>query len=327
MARVTVVVPNYNGIKYIEACLDSLREQTFGDFKCVVVDNGSSDGSSGIVERDYPEVRLIEMGSNTGFTGAVNAGIDYAKRAGSEYVILLNNDTESDPDFIRKLVREMEKDKRIFSAQAKLLKMNDESKADDTGDFYCALGWGYARGSGKDEKRYAKKTGIFFSCGGAAIYRMSVIEEIGAFDDSMFAYLEDCDIGWRARTRGYRNIFVPEARVKHAGSASSGSRHNEFKVSHSAPNSIYIIRKNMPLLQILINIVFLFAGFLIKLLFFAAKGYGKTYLDGIKRGFAMSFKDTANCRKNTFRTEYVRHYIAIQLELWVNMFRGLGRFF
>ena len=327
MARVTVVVPNYNGIEYIGPCLDSLREQTFDDYKTVVVDNGSSDGSDEIVRSDYPEVRLVEMGQNTGFTGAVNAGIDCAKRSGSEYVILLNNDTVSDPDFVRKLVRAMEKDEKVFSAQAKMLKMDDDSKADDAGDFYCALGWGYGRGNGKDEKRYIRKTGIFFSCGGAAIYRMSVIDEIGAFDDNMFAYLEDCDIGWRARTRGYKNIFVPEARVKHAGSASSGSRHNEFKISHSAPNSIYIIRKNMPVLQVIINIVFLFAGFLVKLLYFAGKGYGNTYFEGIKKGFSMSFKDTANCRKNRFQIGNLGHYIMIQLELWINMFRGLGRLF
>ena len=226
--KTTVVIPNYNGMPYMETCLLAMRAQRVRPDRVIVVDNGSTDGSAEYVEQHFPEVTLIRMGENTGFCGAVNAGIRASGDAA--YVILLNNDTEAEPDFTGALVGAMEGDPAIFSAQAKMLKMDDPEKMDDAGDFYCALGWAFARGKGKSASRYTVRTDLFFSCAGAAIYRMRLLEETGLFDERHFAYLEDCDIGWRARILGYKNVFVPEARVKHVGSASSGSVYNLFKV-------------------------------------------------------------------------------------------------
>ena len=145
------------------------------------------------------------------------------------------------------------------------------------------------------------------------------MEKIGYFDEEHFAYLEDTDIGYRARIYGYENWYAPDAVVYHVGSGTSGSRYNHFKTRYSSRNNIYLIYKNMPLLQIILNLPFLAAGFLIKFLFFALKGMGKEYLAGIKNGFSISM----NHRKVPFSVRHLPNYCKIQLELWENMFRRL----
>lgn len=317
--KTTVVIPNYNGMPYMETCLLAMRAQRVRPDRVIVVDNGSTDGSAEYVEQHFPEVTLIRMGENTGFCGAVNAGIRASGDAA--YVILLNNDTEAEPDFTGALVGAMEGDPDIFSAQAKMLKMDDPEKMDDAGDFYCALGWAFARGKGKSASRYTVRTNLFFSCAGAAIYRMRLLEETGLFDERHFAYLEDCDIGWRARILGYKNVFVPEARVKHVGSASSGSVYNLFKVRNTSRNSIYLIAKNMPALMVVINLPFLIPGFLVKALFFALKGYGREYVRGIGAGFRMSAEGIREGRHIAFQAKRLPQYLRIQLELLTGIVR------
>ena len=184
------------------------------------------------------------------------------------------------------------------------------------GNFYNALGWSFARGKGRDIHTYEKEEQIFSSCGGAAIYRRKLFEKIGYFDEEHFAYLEDTDIGYRARIYGYENWYAPKAIVYHVGSGTSGSRYNHFKTRYSSRNNVYLIYKNMPLLQIILNLPFLAAGFLIKFLFFAVKGMGKEYLAGIKNGFSISRKG----RKVPFSMKHLPNYARIQLELWKNIF-------
>ena len=161
---------------------------------------------------------------------------------------------------------------------------------------------------------------MFSACGGAAIYRRDLFEQIGYFDEFHFTYLEDVDVGYRARIMGYENRYTPRAIVYHAGSGATGSRYNSFKVRIAARNSWYVIYKNMPTLQILVNLPFLLIGFGTKALFFILKGYGREYLSGMKRGYLMCVQG----RKYPFSARFMRNYVRIQLELWVNMFR---RFF
>ena len=283
--RTAVIVPNYNGIRYIGNCLASLREQTAKDFEVFVVDNGSTDGSAELAAEEFPEVHMIRLGENTGFTGAVNAGLKEAEHF--KYVLLLNNDTIAGKHFVEALEKAIDSDPRLFSCQASMRQMSDPLLCNDAGDYYTALGWAFARGKGKKAERYKKNTPVFFSCAGAAVYRMSVMKELGGLDPQMFAYLEDCDLGWRARLKGYENLYVPSAYVLHAGSGSSGSRYNEFKVKYSSRNSVYIIRKNMPLWQRAVNLPFHLAGFGIKTFFFIRKGFGKIYIKGLLEGMRM----------------------------------------
>lgn len=316
--KVTVVIPNFNGIKYIKNCLASLEEQEWRFFRTVVVDNNSTDGSQELIKEQFPHVRLIELKENTGFANAVNVGIQQCK---DEYVILLNNDTTVEKDFIKQMVVAMHENKTWFSASSKMVTMADSSIIDDAGDYYNAFGWAYGKGKGKPSANYTKNKNIFASCAGAAIYRRYVFIEIGYFDDNHFAYLEDIDIGYRSRIYGYENGFVANAICHHEGSASSGSRYNEFKISLSSKNSVYLIYKNMPLLQFIINLPFLCIGFLIKTIFFIKKKHGIIYLKGLCRGVGFCFTKEAKVHKVRFRIWNIKHYIQIQIQLWINIFR------
>ena len=312
--EVSVVIPNFNGIAFLDSVLASLEGQTLSNFEVILVDNGSTDGSCSFVTANYPWVHLIELSENFGFCGAVNAGIRAAK---APYVLLLNNDTEVKEDFVEEMLAAIRRHKNAFSCGARMVQYHDRDRLDDVGNYYCALGWSFARGRGKDVHAYETEDKIFSACAGAAIYRKKIIEKIGYFDEEHFAYLEDTDIGYRARIYGYENWYAPKAIVYHVGSGTSGSRYNQFKTRYSSRNNIYLIYKNMPLLQIILNLPFLAVGFLIKFLFFAVKGMGKEYAAGIKNGFSISMKN----KKVPFRIKHLPNYCKIQLELWINIIR------
>ena len=176
MKKITVVIPNFNGIQYVERCLDSLKRQTFSEFDVIFVDNGSVDGSRELTEEKYPWVRVIALAENTGFCKAVNIGIEATQ---TPYVVLLNNDTEAEPDFLQELYRGIERKKNAFSAAARMLQFHDRGKIDDAGNYYNCLGWAFALGKGKPEEKYKKERKIFASCGGAAIYRTELVKQLG----------------------------------------------------------------------------------------------------------------------------------------------------
>ena len=314
MTEVTVVIPNYNGIGYLKDCLDTLREQSCKRYGTILVDNGSTDGSVEFVQAEYPWVEILALDRNYGFCRAVNEGIRAAR---TPYVFLLNNDTKLHADCIEELLIMMKHHPRCFSCSARMIKMNEPDKLDDGGDYYCALGWAYALGKDRPWKNYLKPRRIFAACGGASLYRRNVFERIGGFDDAHFAYLEDIDVGYRARIYGYENWYCPRAVVWHVGSATSGSRYNEFKTRYSSRNNIYMIYKNMPFWQIVLNFPLLLAGFLIKWVFFIKKGFGKEYFHGIFTGIAMAREG----KKVPYQKKHFRNYVRIQIELWINMFR------
>ena len=314
MQEVSVIIPNFNGMAYLDGVLSGLECQTVRNFEVILVDNGSSDGSCAFVASSYPWVHMIELPENFGFCKAVNEGI---KASRAPYVLLLNNDIEVTPDFIEEMLAAIRRHKKAFSCAARMIQFHDRDRLDDAGNYYCALGWAYARGKGKDIHTCEKEEKIFASCAGAAIYRRKIFEKIGYFDEEHFAYLEDMDVGYRARINGYENWYAPKAMVYHVGSGTSGSRYNHFKTRYSSRNNVYLIYKNMPLLQIILNLPFLIVGFGTKLLFFTLKGFGKEYLAGIKNGFQISKKD----RKVLFKFRNLPNYLKIQVELWINIAR------
>lgn len=319
--KATIVIPNYNGMAYLESCLASLRQDLKEEpAHIILVDNGSTDGSAEWIRKNCPEAELIALPENTGFPAAVNLGI---RRAETPYVILLNNDTEVKPGFTRALVDAIEADSRLFSVSAAMLDMKEERLLDNAGDLYCALGWAFARGKGKPAAAYGKPAPVFSACAGAAIYRRSLLEQIGCFDELHFAYLEDVDIGWRARIYGYRSSYEPSARVLHAGSAASGSRYNAFKAGLSSSNSVYIVWKNMPFLQGLLNLPLLLPGFLIKYLFYVKKGMGAVYRKGCLTGLRRCFTREGKAHKVRFSFAHLGNYICIQGMLWMNCIRRL----
>ena len=311
--RSTIIIPNYNGMAYLENCLASLRGEPA---RVIVVDNGSTDGSRERVQEKFPKVRLISLDRNYGFCRAVNRGMEASE---TTYVILLNNDTEAQPGFVKALEKAMDGDERVFSGAARMVRMDAPSRIDDAGDYYCALGWAFAAGRDKPAENYDAPREIFSACGGACIYRRRILQKIGMLDENHFAYLEDVDLGYRARLYGFRNLYVPGAVVRHAGSASSGSRYNAFKAELTARNSVYLAYKNMPPGQMLLNLPFLLAGFLIKQLFFLKKGLGKSWWKGLVKGIGLCRSPEGKKRRVRFDSERLPAYVRIQWELWRNI--------
>ena len=295
----------------MEPCFESLKEQTVRDFKVLVVDNGSTDGSvEWLKEHRVPSIFLKE---NTGFSGAVNTGI---RAADTPYVLLLNNDTRVEPGFVAAMERAMDQSPKIFSVSSRMIQMYHPELLDDAGDMYSILGWAYQRGVGRSVNLYQKSCRVFSACAGAAIYRRAVFDEIGLFDELHFAYLEDIDVGWRAKLYGYDNVYCPDAAVYHVGSGTSGSRYNSFKVRLAARNCIYLNYKNMPGWQILLNAPFLLAGIFVKYLFFVKNGFGGDYVSGLKEGI--------RTRKQCRRVPGLLKRFGAELKVQFEMIFGTG---
>lgn len=304
---VSVIIPNYNGEHFLKECLEALKRQTFDDMEVILVDNASTDDSIRLAKELYREIRVIELHDNTGFAYAVNRGIEAAK---GEYVLLLNNDTIVFPNFVKNQYKMIKGKPDVFSCSALMIQNQNHELVDDAGDELAVLGWGFAPDRDKPVSGCGVPHEVFSSCAGAAIYRKAVFDEIGLFDESFFAYLEDMDVGYRARLAGYRNLYNPYAKVYHLGSASSGSRHNAFKVELSARNSMYMMKKNMPVWQYILNLPFIVAGIAIKTVYFAKKGIAGAYIRGIYRGI---LGKQIHCR--------IKTATAVRLQVW--LFRGL----
>jgi GT2 family glycosyltransferase len=244
MQKAYVVIPNWNGADRIRACLDSLRDQTAQN-QIVVVDNGSVDESVEIIEKEYPEAVLIRHPHNKGFAGGVNAGIRYAIEKDAKYVALLNNDAVADRDWLRNLVDFLEANPKAGIATSKIC---DDKKThlDSTGDLYTIWGLPYPRGRGEEfTDKYDRDTWVFGASGGASLYRVKTLEQIGLFDEDFFAYYEDVDISFRAQLAGWKVAYVPSAVVYHEiGATSSAIR--GFTTYQTLKNLPLLLWKNVP---------------------------------------------------------------------------------
>ena len=330
-AYITTIIPCYNGMKYLPACIKSIAAQTV-ESELIVVDNGSEDSSLAFLESilkktaddhaDYgtlPErMKVISLGENTGFANAVNVGIMAAE---TPYVFLLNDDTVMEEDALMRLYDTIRRSRRIFSVGAKLLSMNKEQTIDDCGDLTCALGWSFSPGRDRDKNDYSKKTSVTSACAGGALYRRDLVMRLGGFDSEHFCYLEDVDLGIRARLYGFVNLYEPAAVIHHAASATSGSRYNAFKEELTAANSIYLMYKNLPPFMLFINLPLIVTGHLIKLLWFTGKGLGKPYLKGIADGLKKC-RDNPD-RRLPFNANRLTYYLRLQLDLLINCARRI----
>ena len=320
--KVSVVTPNYNGKDFLYAYFESLNKNSNEIGEVIIVDNGSNDGSQEFIRNyrekvDFPIV-LIENSQNLGFAEAVNQGISKARY---DYIFSLNNDTVVEKSAILELLNLLNTDGRIFSVSSKMVQFNNPKLIDDAGDDYTLLAYTKKRGNNQNLNNFIEVSEIFSSCAGAALYRKDLLEELGGFDSEFFAYMEDVDLGYRARINGYKNLFCPNAIVYHIGSATTGSQYNEFKVRLAARNNVLVVYKNLPTLQKIVNILFLFLGFLIKYLFFLKKGFGPIYLEGLKEGL----KTRNKIKKVEFKSKNWKNYFKIEYELIKNTFKLLKR--
>jgi GT2 family glycosyltransferase len=303
--QISIVIPNFNGNEFLKECLSSIKEQTYPSYDVIIVDNGSKDESVEFIQNNYPEFKLIQNKENLGFATAVNQGI---KASQGEYIFLLNNDTELDVNCIYNLLTCIKKDDKLFAVSSKMIQYNNRNLIDDAGDEYTIVGYTRKVGNNRSSERYQHEREIFSASAGAALYRKSVFDIIGYFDENFFAYMEDVDISYRARLYGFKCYYCPSAVVYHHLSATSGSKYNAFKIRLAARNNIYVPYKNMPWPQLALNVLFLILGYLVKYLFFIRKGHGNDYISGLREGLSTLNK----IDKVEYNNERLTNYLSIE---------------
>lgn len=242
--RVTVVIPTWNGADLLDRySLPSLSLQTFRDFRVVVVDNGSSDGTADYIAAQWPDATVIALDHNCGFARAVNVGIHAAQ---SEFVALLNNDVELDSRWLEELVAALDADASAGCATGKMLRYDDRQMIVSAGDVITWDGMVNGRGKGEtDTGQLDTAEHVFSATGGASIYRRSAFELVGLFDEDFFAYVEDVDWGFRAQLAGLTCWYTPRARSYHVGGATSKKVSGLFSYM-MVRNSSWMIIKNFP---------------------------------------------------------------------------------
>ena len=317
--KATVIIPNLNGAGWLKDSIESIWAQTEQDFELIVVDNGSTDESRDIARSYQGRERytLIENAGNTGFSHAVNQGIAIAR---GEYVALFNNDAFAEPDWLAELLKTAEADPRIFAVSSLMLRYYEPELADDAGDYVTILGFACKRGDGLKASRYQKPCRVFSACGGAALYRKSILEEIGVFDELFFAYYEDVDLSWRANNFGYKNVYCPTARCRHICGATTGAvRYNPFKSIQSGRNSILLPYKNQPLGMLAVNFLPMTLGYLLKVLMFRLRGFGGDYA----KGFAEARTALPKIRKPKFYWRNLPNYLWVEASLLAGLVQYL----
>jgi GT2 family glycosyltransferase len=264
--RIAVIIPNWNGITMIAACLRSLEAQTI-KHTAIVVDNGSTDGSGAMIRKLFSGVTLLEFVDNAGFAGGVNRGIRTALDGGVEYIALLNNDAVADSAWLERLTVALDNAPAAGAVASKVLTA-DGKRIDSTGDFYSV--WGLPFPRGRDEVEDGQYDGtsqraVFGVSGCASMYRAAMLRQVGLFDERFFVYFEDLDLSFRGRLAGWSMIYEPRAIVFHSiGGTSSRighvdnpsnrlpdgcntrSRPSAFARFHTVKNFVYVYTKNMP---------------------------------------------------------------------------------
>lgn len=243
MQSVSVIICNWNGKHLLKSCLSSLRKQTFDAFEVVLVDNGSTDGSVEYVREHFPEVKLIKLMENHGFCGGNNVGIQATT---SDFVVLLNNDTEVEPNWLEELYRVMSASPEIGCCDSKVLFFDQRDMIDTMGGIYTIAGSAERRGYlQRDRGQFDRAVDTFTAVASAVMYRRDMLERIGLLDEGFYFGYEDVDLSFRAHLFRYRCVNVPAAKVYHKVSASSYFN-SEFYVYYGQRNVSYVFIKNMP---------------------------------------------------------------------------------
>lgn len=241
-ASVAVVIPNWNGAALLPACLDALRQQTYRDFVVVVVDNGSRDGSRAVLAA-YPEVQALLLPRNRGFAAATNRGI---RATMTPYVATLNNDAVPEPDWLAALMaaaRDAPPEVGMWASRMVFAAAPDRLNSCGIALDRVGIAWDLLGGAPVGADAALREP--FGPCAGAALYRRALLDEVGLFEERFFAYLEDVDLAWRARHRGWRCQYVPAAVVRHHHSATGGEG-SAWKRYLLGRNKVWLLARNFP---------------------------------------------------------------------------------
>jgi GT2 family glycosyltransferase len=238
---ISVVILTFDGRAWLSSCLAALTESE-GDFEIVVVDNASRDGSADFVRSAFPDVRLVALDTNRGFAGGINAGCRVAR---GRFLALLNNDALVDPNCVRALRDALDREPWADLAAARIVFLHDPGTVDSAGDGYTPWGGAFKRLHGRPASEANEPREVFGVCGAACLFRREVFERVGGFDEDFFMVYEDVDFSFRAQLLGHRVVYVPEAVVRHAGSATLGPSSRDA-IFYGQRNLEWVFLKNMP---------------------------------------------------------------------------------
>jgi GT2 family glycosyltransferase len=279
MPRLSIIVLSWNGADLLRRCLASLRAQTYRDFEVLVVDNGSVDGTADMVAADYPEVRLLLNSENKGFCAGNNQAIEVA---GGALVMLLNNDAELHELCVERLSEAADLDPDYGMFATRIMMFDRPEVFDSTGLLVYPDGICRSRGwLEKDLGQYDEADEVLGPNGCAAVYRRTLLDDIGLFDEHYFAYLEDLDLAFRAQLRGWKCRYVPDAIVFHKKSMTSGY-HSAYKAYLVERNRIFNAVKLFPRRLLILSPFYTLARYV-------AQAYATATGRGISSGFARDY--------------------------------------
>jgi GT2 family glycosyltransferase len=239
---VSIIVVNWNGLSLLKDCLESLFAQTYPDREVILVDNGSADDSVRFIRKEFPQVKLLELNQNRGFTGGNIAGLRIAR---GEFVALVNNDARAETDWVEKTMQPMRTDPRIGICASKII-IEGTDCVDSAGDGITSAGVGFNRGHRNLRTSYSSFEPVFAACAAGCLYRRKMIDEVGFLDNDFFLYDEDVDLSFRAQLSGWKCTYVPDAIMYHKGNATS-IRLSDTHVYYHTRNLEFVWIKNMPL--------------------------------------------------------------------------------
>ncbi len=276
-ANISIVIPNWNGRRWLGACLDSIYQQTMAPAEIIVVDDGSEDDSVEFVRRNHPEARLVALPDNRGFCETVNVGIRGARE---EAIFLLNNDTRLHPECLRVLHRALLECPQADFFALRILRP-DEITVESAGAAIGRDGRFFQRTETPDSRLQTPdpglstldSTAVFGNSAGAGLYRRRLFEDIGLLDENFVMYHEDQDFNLRARLRGHLCFYLPEAMVYHLGSASLG-RENPRAVSLLVRNHLMALAKDLPASLWLRNLPAILRAQVRSAIFYTLQGQG-----------------------------------------------------
>jgi GT2 family glycosyltransferase len=259
--KVAIVILNWNGAKLLRQFLPSVIQFSKGDFaEIIVADNGSTDDSLSIISKEFPEVKVLDLKQNFGFARGYNETL---KQIEADYFVILNSDVEVTSGWLESPIKLMEADKKIAAVQPKILSYNQKTHfeyAGAAGGFIDKFGYPFCRGRIFDEVeadkgQYDKIVDIFWATGACMFVRSDLFRAVGGFDADFWAHMEEIDLCWRLKNRGFRVVYTPESTVYHLGGGSL-SYDNPKKLYLNFRNNLWLLYKNLPANQ-LFHILFI----------------------------------------------------------------------
>ncbi|HKN19098.1 MAG TPA: glycosyltransferase family 2 protein [Dissulfurispiraceae bacterium] len=313
MPKVSVIIVNYNGERVLGDCLRAVEGQSFRDFEIVLVDNASTDGSLSLAGHLNP----ISLPENRGFTGG---NIEGLRHCAGDYIVLLNNDTEPEKGWLQALVDAADAHPEVGICASKLIN-HGTNRIDSAGDLFSKALKGFKRGEGDVDNGFNREEYIFGACAGAALYRRSMLDEIGFLDEDFFLIHEDTDLNWRAQLAGWKVLYVPSAAVYHKVRSTIGQM-SDLAVYYTLRNAVFVRIKNIPFRVFLRSLPSFLAGMLTEFFLFGIRHgrpglYIKAKSDALRLLPRMLKKRTDIMKKRKVSDAYV---LSLMTSVWEKKF-------